>query len=57
MDFGFARHPVGSGLGAFEIKSGCELLAGLVECVIHLLVIHFGDDIERRHGWYFGVRD
>ncbi len=49
MDFGFARHPVGSGLGAFEIKSGCEFFSGLVEGVIDLLFIHFGDDVEGGH--------
>lgn len=46
MDFRFAGDPFSGGLGAFEIEACGEFLPGLVEGVVDLLLVHFGDDVE-----------
>src|SRR2546423_14605615 len=37
------------GFRVLEIEASGEFLARLIECVVHFLFVHFGDDVERRH--------
>jgi hypothetical protein len=39
-----------AGVGTLEVEAGRDFLVGLVDRVAHFDLIHFGDDIERRHG-------
>src|SRR5215468_5658538 len=45
------------GFRVFQIEAGSEVFTGLIQRVVDLLLVHFRDDIERRHGVEFRVSD